>query len=241
MHFAPECPEDALAGDDTAVYIPMEIWDRCVDRSLPELQPGDRTPIVLGVDASVTGDMFAVVAVSRHPQRPEDPAIRACKAWRPSDSGGRVDFNETERFIRLVCGGGCSNAHPRKMRDPSCTACAAGDFSIPPHNVIQLAYDPYQLEDMVQRLERDGVVWCQEFPQGNERLIADGRLHKLALRGALAHDGDPMLREHIGNARAKLSKDEDSRMRIIKRAPSRKVDLAVAASMAVDRVLYLNL
>jgi hypothetical protein len=241
LHFAPECPEDALAGDETAIYIPMEIWDRCLDQTLPPLQPGDRTPIVLGVDASVTGDMFAIVAVSRHPQRHKDPAIRACKGWRPSDSGGRIDFNETERFIRLVCGGGCLNGHPPKMPDSSCSACAAGDLSIPPHNVVQLAFDPFQLEDMVQRLERDGVVWCEPFPQGNERLIADGRLHKLALRGALAHNGDPMLREHIGNARAKLSKDEDSRMRIIKRAPSRKVDLAVAASMAVDRVLYLNL
>jgi hypothetical protein len=30
-------------------------------------------------------------------------------------------------------------------------------------------------------------------------------------------------------------------MRIIKRAPSKKIDLAVAASMAVYQVLYLNL
>jgi phage terminase large subunit-like protein len=48
------------------------------------------------------------------------------------------------------------------------------------------------------------------------------------------------LRDHIANARAKLSKDEDSRLRIIKRAPNRKIDLAVAASMGVSRILYLN-
>jgi len=241
LHFAPESPEDALAGDDTAIYIPFEVWDRCHDPNLPPLMPGDRTPIVLGIDASVTGDMFAVVAVSRHPQRPDDPAIRACRAWKPSDSGGRIDFDEVERFIRFLCEGGCPSGHPREMPDPSCQACAARNFSVPPHNVVQIAYDPYQMEEMIQRLRRDGVAWCDEFPQTSERLIADGLMHKLALRGALAHHGDPLLREHIGNARAKLSKDEDSRMRIIKRAPNRKVDLAVTASMAIHRTLYLNL
>ena len=241
LHFAPESPEDALAGDDTAIYIPLEVWDRCYDPDMPELRPGDGTPIVLGVDASVTGDMFAVVAVSRHPLRHQDAAIRACRGWRPADSGGRIDFDEVERFIRFLCKGGCPQGHPRKMPHPSCAACAAGDFSVPRHNVVQICYDVYQMEEMVQRFRRDSVAWCDEFPQTTERLIADGLMHKLALRGALAHHGDPLLREHIGNARAKLSKDDDSRMRIIKRAPNRKIDLAVAASMAVRRVLYLLL
>ena len=111
---------------------------------------------------------------------------------------------------------------------------------MPRHHVVQIAYDPYQMEEMVQRLRRESVVWCEEFPQTTERLIADGLMQKLALRGALAHNGDPVLREHIGNARAKLSRDEDSWVRIVKRSPTRKVDLAVAASMAVRRILYLN-
>ena len=97
------------------------------------------------------------------------------------------------------------------------------------------------MEEMAQRLERDGVAWVEAFSQGPERLIADSLMHKLALRGALAHNGDEKLREHVLNARAKLSKDEDSRMRMVKKAPGRKIDLAVAASMAVKRVLDLNL
>jgi phage terminase large subunit-like protein len=97
------------------------------------------------------------------------------------------------------------------------------------------------MEEMAQRLRRDGVTWWREFRQGTERLIADSRLHQMALRGALAHNGDERLREHVLNARAKLSRDEDSKMRIIKRTPNRKIDLVVAASMAVDRVLHLNI
>jgi phage terminase large subunit-like protein len=127
------------------------------------------------------------------------------------------------------------------MPAPNCGECAVGNFSVPPLNIVLLTYDIYQMEGMVQRLRRDGVVWCREFPQTTDRWIADAKMHQLALRGALAHNGDEMLREHIGNARAKLSRDEDSRMRIVKRAPNRKIDLAVAASMAVHQVLYLNL
>ena len=110
---------------------------------------------------------------------------------------------------------------------------------MPKHHVVLVTYDPYQMESIAQRLR--GLVWEEPFPQGREREIADSRMHKLALRGQLSHPGFPEIREHILNARAKLSKDEDSRMRMIKRTPSRKIDLAVAASMAIDRCMYLLL
>ncbi len=105
---------------------------------------------------------------------------------------------------------------------------------------MQVTYDPYQMEEMAQRLRREGI-WCHEFSQTGDRLIADAQLHQLAMRRAISHTGDTMLSEHISNARAKLSKDEDTKMRIVKKSPGRKIDLAVAASMAVHQVLYLNL
>ncbi len=85
------------------------------------------------------------------------------------------------------------------------------------------------------------MVWCHEFSQTSDRLMADAQLFQLAMRRAISHTGNPTLREHVSNARAKLSKDEDTKMRIVKKSPSRKIDLAVAASMAVAQILYLNL
>lgn len=240
LHYLPETPADALAGDETAIYIPLDVWDLCFDSSLPPLEPGDGTAIVLGVDGAVSGDQFAVVAVSRHPDRHSDPAIRACKVWKPSHRGGHIDFEAVERFIRVLCGGGCAFGHPKAMPDPRCAPCARGDYSLPKHRVVQVTYDPYQMEDMAQRFVKDGVAWMSEFSQTTERLIADSLMHKLALRGALAHNGDEDLREHISNAMARLSKDEDSQMRIVKKSPERKIDLAVAASMAIKRILELN-
>lgn len=238
-HFAPETPADALAGDATAEYIPAQIWDACYDPDLPELLSGDRTPLVIGVDGAVSGDTFAIVAVSRHPTRPLDAAIRALKLWDPKETGGTVDFDEVERFLRFLREGGCTHRHPPSMPLPGCQACAAGQFTQLGFNVVCVVYDPYQTHQMMQRLRR--TVWCDEFPQGREREIADSQMHKLALRRQLTHHGDDRLRQHVLNARAKLSKDEDSRMRMIKRSPSRKIDLAVAASMAIDRCLSLNL
>ncbi len=241
LRFAPESWEDALAGDRTTEYIPLALWDRCDDPNLPELNPGDPTPLVVAVDASVTHDITGVAVVSRHPERRDQAAIRACKVFDPADTGGEIDYDMVERFLRFLCRGGCSNWHPKCMPHPECPECRSGNFFIPGFNVVQIAYDIYQLASMMQRLRRADVAWCKPFPQGTERWIADASLQMLVMRQQIAHPGIQALRDHIGNARAKLSPDDDSKLRMIKKAPTRKIDLAVAASMAVDRVLYLNL
>ncbi len=239
LRFAPETAEDALAGDETAEYIPMEIWDQCHDENLPKLLPGDRTPLVMGVDAAVTGDQFAIVLVSRHPQDRSRVAIRACKVWSPADFGGRIDFHHVERFIFWLLRGGCPKEHPQVAPEQGCYDCHRQHFPYPGFNIRQIAYDPYQMESMVQRL--NSIVWCRPFNQGTDRLRADAGMASLALRGYLVHNGSSAMREHVQNARAKLQPDEDSKLRIVKRAPDKKIDLVVAASMAVHEAMRLNL
>ena len=193
-----------------SAFIPIEIWDACGE-DLPELDA--KTPIVIGVDAATTGDCFGAVAVSRHPTRKTEPAIRAVKKWAPP-AGGRIDYAQCEAWLREVV------AH---------------------YNVIQIAYDQYQLEDMMQRFRREQLVWVKQFSQMGDRLVADRQLYDLILQKRIAHNRDPELREHIINANVKLQKDEDSKMRIVKKSAGRHIDLAVAASMGVARCLYLNL
>lgn len=126
---APRTPDDALKGSGEDSFLPEAVWDSCYDPGLPQLIPGDGTPIVLAADAGVTSDFFALVAVSRHPdhaQHPDaacsrtasDPAIRAVKVWRPP-KGGEIDFREVEDWIRVVCLGGCYNWHPNKRGELS--------------------------------------------------------------------------------------------------------------------------
>lgn len=260
-YFAPETPADALAGELTAVYIPPDRWASLRDQYLVDhplmyvdadgLVQVDQAPIVLSLDAAVSGDCFGVVPVSRHPLDPQRPAIRSARAWTPPASG-QIDFEDVQRFIRWLCEGGCMAGHPLKWvtnpprpdyESTSCPACQDvrdGGRAIPKHNVVQITYDPYQLAEMIQQFEADHLAWCDAFQQGTERLEADGFMHKLALTGRLAHDGDRDLAEHVANAKAKLEADQESKMRIVKRSERGKIDLAVAASMGVWRIMALN-
>lgn len=204
-------------------FVPIEMWDACYDAELPELMPFDfpndrrsSGPMcVLGLDAAATGDCFAAVLVTRHPADTKIPAIRKVKLWTPGDFvEKRIDFSQVEEWIRQVCKA---------------------------YNVVQICYDPYQLEDMMQRLKRERVAWCDAFDQGHDRLESDRGLYGRIMQMQIAHQNQPELRQHVANANAKLQKDEDSKMRIVKKATNRKVDAIVATSMAVQRCMYLNL
>lgn len=242
-------------------FIPMPLWDSCAEpwnpgteRGLPPFRPGDPTKTVLGVDAATTGDCFAIVAVTRHPdpQRHDEVAVRALRKWNPKEEGGIIDYWEPENFIRALCKGGCALGHyqgegwrldkdgAEKLRRRPCPACVEQEL-IPPHKIVQVAYDAYQLVDMMQRLAREHIAWCEPVDQGKERLQADRGLYDLILNGQLAHDGNLELREHVQNSKAKLQLDEDSKMRIVKKSAMRKIDLVVALSMAAYRCKYLLL
>lgn len=220
------------------------------------VQPNGVEPLVVGVDAGVTRDNFAVVGVTRHPLRHDDPAIRLRRHWTPDDfEDGIIDFPTVEAWLRTVCEGGCTLGHPQyapwkggatckrrkgQLWEPGeCPACAAGQL-VPPFNVYVVCYDPYQLIDMMQSLRRDGI-FTYEFNQGKDRAEADRTLYDCIIGRRLGHTGDDAMRRHIGNAKGKTQKDEESKLRMVKKAPHRPIDLGVAASMAVARCLYYNL
>lgn len=240
---------------DTESFIQPELWDAC-KVPLEEMEylrvpePGDRTPLVLGVDAATTGDCFALILVSRHPLRQNEVAVRAVKVYDPKEMGGVVDYAIPDYFIRFLCEGGHVSTldgkpHPKsKMKDEAerefpCEQCVARTVDVPPLNIVQIAYDPYQLEKLMQDMRRDLNVWCEPFNQSGQRLVADRSLYDGVIRRQIWHNGDERLRGHVLNAGAKMSKDEDTKLRLVKTAPHRKIDAAVALSMAADRCLYL--
>jgi len=94
---------------------------------------------------------------------------------------------------------------------------------------------------MAQSLKRDGVAWIFAFEQGKPRLEADKTFYDVIVGRRLAHPGYWQMREHIQATSAKTQKDEESKIRMIKKAPHRRIDLGVAASMGVERCLFLNL
>jgi phage terminase large subunit-like protein len=189
-------------------------WNACLD-SLPAL---DRSqPAILAADAAKGGDStrpadcFALVLVTRHPSKPDTVATRYCGIWQ-AEKGKLLDFEPIENEIRRIC----------------------QEFSI-----VEFTYDPYQLHDMAMRLKREVVVNVREFNQNKDRLMADKLLRDLIIGRRIAHDGNPLLSEHIDNANV-VNHGEDG-IRLVKRLPQMKIDSAVALSMAASRCLYFNL
>jgi phage terminase large subunit-like protein len=196
---------------NSETFIQKEWWTRLTRDQAP-LDP--HTPIVVAADASVTGDCTALVAVSRDPTQPAQVEQRLCRVWQPSNSQP-LDYSQTI--------------------EPTLREWAST------YNVVQIAYDAYQLHDLMTRLRNDGVAWTRSFSQNAERSIADKQLFDLIRDARIHHTGDPTLAEHIYSCAAKVPTGDNSRLRLIKKAAKSKIDAAVALSMAASECLRLNL
>jgi hypothetical protein len=204
-HYAPSTPEEALSGDADAAFVEEAQWDTL--EVVAPIEPGDRTPLVLSLDAGVRSDHFAVVGVTRCPSHPEEAAIRYAHEWIPNPI---VDFAEVK-------------AHLRQM--------------FADYNVICVVYDKYALEDMSQELGSER--WFESYDQGARRLVGDASFRQRIVERRMARINHDALRAAVVGAGYKLDKDS-KKLRIVKRT-TRKVDLAVAAAMACDQSLSLNL
>ena len=139
-------------------------------------------------------------------------AVRDVRIWSPE--GGSIDFTGPWNYLANFC---------------------------TRHEVVQICFDPYQLHSWAQNFRLEHGVWMSEFAQGPLRSQADVSLLQLVRAGRLKHDGDPALRQHMLNAALKIGVGEDSKGRLVKSAPSKKIDAAVALSMAAHQVLRLVL
>lgn len=184
------------------VFVPIEWWRAC-QGELPSL--GQYQSVVVGLDAAVSNDCFAINAIFRNE---EQTFVLYNRVWYPPPKG-QIDFSQPEAEIRRL----------------------AQDY-----NVVEFAYDPYQLHDMATRLRRDGVGHFREFNQGQDRLKADKRLYDTIRDRKIVHSGEPDLFEHVRNANQKSDGDK---LRIIKRSEDLKIDACVALSMANERARYL--
>lgn len=207
--------------DDTKFIENILLWDTLrqdFDFIKPKSQGGYADALVLGVDGSVSRDTFAIVGVTRHPDNIENVLVRLCKVWEPGSSG-KIDFQGTpdnpgpELYIKTLTQN---------------------------YNVVVIVYDEYQLHDMMSRFVKDGIAWCEAFSQVKGRTVADQQLYDLILQKRIYHTGQEELRSHIKNAGALIDVDSRKR-RMIKMNQSKKIDAAVALSMAAYKCLYLNL
>lgn len=164
--------------------------------------------VVLGFDGSKSGDCTGLVAVSVE----AIPQVAVLNLWeKPQDSPHwTVPRSEVREAIKQAC------------RD---------------YDVREIAWDEFLWLDSAEELADEGLP-VVTFPQNLSRMgPATQKFFERVRDKTITHSGDPRLARHLGNATTKT----DSRgTRIVKDAPNspRKIDLAVASVMALDRVGY---
>lgn len=214
--------------DPVEKAIPIEWWDRCQATEIykDRIPPLDsRTPIVVGLDAAISKDCCALVAVSRNPflkQRDSEynkqAAVRIVRVWEPP-IGGKIDLTETlEKALKEIA---------RR------------------YNVIMAVYDEYQLAKMASDISKEGRILMKAFSQASLRARADNDLHTMIVHRRIIHNGQHILRTHVDNAAAKTTGDK---LRFVKRDEGESfgrtrspIDALVALSMATYKSLRLVL
>jgi phage terminase large subunit-like protein len=196
----------------------LGIWTTVADAWLP---PGawdacaaphtvipDGDDVVLGFDGSATEDSTALV-VATCSDRPHLAVVGCWERPPRAPDDWAVPIADVEEVIRQAC---------RR------------------YNVHEIVCDPYGYRRTMQILEEEGLP-VVEFRQTSQRMTpATQRFYEMVVNRILTHSGDRRLARHLANAMLKV----DSRgQRIVKehKASSRKIDLAVAAVMAVDRAV----
>jgi phage terminase large subunit-like protein len=167
----------------------------------------DGSPVVLALDGSFSGDSTALIAV----QIGEFPHVMIAGHWEKvaGATDWRVDILEVEDAIRTAC-----------LR----------------WHVKEITADPHLWARSLQILAEENLP-VVEFPQSPARMTpATKRFTDLVNVRGLTHSGEPALTRHVSNAVLK----QDSRgTRLMKETKSseRRIDLAVAAVMGVERAM----
>jgi phage terminase large subunit-like protein len=182
-------------------FIDMNWFDQCVD---PDARPvlEDRTlPVYLGVDASVRHDQTAIAACT-YDRQSKTVRLVAHRTFQPSESDP-IDFENT-------------------------IEATVQEFA-KRYRVVEVRFDPYQMQASAQRLTARGINMV-EFPQTVGGLTeTSNNLYELIKGRNLVVYPDDDLRLAISRA---VAVESARGWRISKAVQSHCIDLVVAISMA---------
>lgn len=194
----------------TQAFVDRAWWNACL--ATPEQRPyfslKRMDGIVIGIDAGIESDCFAIVAVSR---KQDNILVQYARAWTPT-------ANEKIQF---------GDQHTPETPVYELFRLARS------YNAMQFAYDPWEMRKLAEDLNNEGLGSFEPVAQTTAITIADKMLYDAIVQRRLIHQGHHDLNEHIANANRKT--EADNKLRIVKRAAHLKIDLAKALSMAVYR------
>ena len=196
----------------------LNIWTSTSDAWLPhgawdsiveDREIEDGAKVVLAFDGSFNGDCTVIVAV----EASEVPHIQPIATWeKPEEAGAdwQVPVLDVEEAIRNAC---------KK------------------YQVLEIACDPYRWARTFQVLEDEGLP-VVVFPQNASRMTpATTRFYESVMNRTITQNGDAMLARHIGNATLRID-NRGSRLAKEKKNSTRRIDLAVASVMGLERAVW---
>lgn len=167
--------------------------------------------VVLAFDGSFNGDCTAIVGVTVE----DKPHVFVVQSWEKPDGEAadwQVPILEVEDTIRNAC----------------------MEFQ-----VLEIACDPYRWARTFQVLEDENLPVVL-FPQSSARMTpATTRFFEAVMNKSLTHDEDARLARHVSNATLRTD-SRGSRLQKENKNSARRIDLAVAAVMGLERASWWN-
>jgi phage terminase large subunit-like protein len=189
-----------------SAFISKEQWEACYSHDVFPLQPMDDRRIVFAADASTTRDLTALVGAEfNHDTKTVD--IVYVRVWKPVKSELRLGKPTVDIDATL------GEEVTRLYR--------AGQ-------VASIVADPFQLHTSILAWEKAGIKVI-ELAQNAGRVESDQALYDAIIGRTIRHFNHPELNEHMENA---IAAETPRGYRLSKEKASRKIDLAVATSMA---------
>jgi phage terminase large subunit-like protein len=215
------------------LWLPEGVWEKCeAEADIP-----DGAEVCLGFDGSFNNDSTALVVVRVGEALNFDPADPA-----------HADLDEDERDrLAAEMNAGLRRPHIDVVQAWERPRDAPPDWSVPilevedairqacrRWSVREIVCDPARWARTYQVLEEEGLP-VVEFPQSPQRMVpATQRFFEGVMNRGFTQSGDPRLARHVGNA---VVRNTSKGFMIFKetRGSPRKIDLAVASIIALDR------
>ena len=170
------------------------------------------TPIVIGLDGSYNKDCTVLMGCTVEPI----PHIFPIAVWEnpdDTDETWKVPIQDVEEAVKNAA------LH---------------------YEVLEVICDPYRWQRSMEILEEDGLP-IVSFPQNATRMTpATTRMYESILDKKITMSTDPQLHRHFGNATLK-SDNRGTRLSKDKLGSKRRIDMAVASVMALERASFFQL
>jgi phage terminase large subunit-like protein len=214
--------------EQAARWLALDAWDACQG----DVPARAGHVWYVGMDLSSTTDLTALVGISPDPDGVH-MAVRALAflpqaRLRERVTRDRAPYDEWARRGQLI-------VTPGNVVDYERVRAELQQWDAESAGIKEIAYDPWNATDLVQRLKDADGFTCIPMRQGFATLSAPTKALEQAVLGrTLRHDGDPVLRWCVGNVAVET--DATGNLKPSKRISTERIDSVIALVMALDRL-----